>query len=152
MLTEEDNGVSALTGTYIHNVDEKGRLAVPSKMRVELGEPFFITALSGDCLSVFPREAWQTFSDKLNQIPQSDARAQRSVRMIFASAVKCEPDKQGRVLLPLALRDKVEIDKEVVTIGVLSRAEIWAKEKWHGYIDEADIGADVMEPLGPYGI
>jgi MraZ protein len=72
--------------------------------------------------------------------------------MIFSNAVKCEPDKQGRVLLPQILRDKVGIDKEVVTIGVSYRAEIWAKDKWHGYVDEGDMDTDAMANLGSYGI
>jgi MraZ protein len=144
--------VGTLSGLYLHNVDEKGRLAVPSKMRVELGEPFYITCVNNKFLSVYPQQAWQTFSEKLNQIPQSDASAQRSVRTIFSNAVKCEPDKQGRVLLPQILREKVGIDKEVVTIGVSYRAEIWAKDKWHGYVDEGDKDTDAMQSLGTYGI
>ena len=142
-----------LTGTHIHSIDEKGRLAVPSKMRVELGEPFFITCLSSDYLSVFPKDEWDKFSEKLNGIPQSDTKAQRSVRLIFSSAVKCEPDKQGRVLLPQVLRDKVGIDKEVVTIGVSYRAEIWPKEKWQGFVEEPAAEDDAtLTNLGPYGI
>lgn len=142
-----------LTGTYVHNIDEKGRLAVPSKMRVELGEPFFITCLSSDCLTIFPKDEWDSFSEKLNRIPQSDKKAQRSVRLIFSNAVKCEPDRQGRVLLPQILREQVGIDKEVVTIGVSYRAEIWAKEKWQGFLEVAeDDSTDTLENLGPYGI
>lgn len=140
-----------LTGKYEHNVDEKGRLAIPSKMRMELGEPFFITCLSSECLSVYPKEEWDAFSEKLNQIPQSAAKAQRSIRMIFANAVKCEPDKQGRVLLPAHLREKVGIDKEVVTIGLNKIAEIFAKNKWHGFEDEFDDN-DTMANLEPFGV
>ncbi len=144
--------MSILSGLYLHNVDEKGRLAVPSKLRAELGEPFYITCVNNKCLSVYPQEAWQAFSEKLSAIPQSDEAAQRSVRTIYANAVKCEPDKQGRVLLPQILRDKVGIDKEVVTIGVSYRAEIWAKEKWDGYIEMGDKDTDAMVNLGSYGI
>jgi MraZ protein len=141
----------SLIGTYIHNVDEKGRLAVPSKMRMELGDPFYITCLTDDCLCAYSEEEWQRFADKLNAIPQTDAKAQRYVRMIFSSACKCEPDKQGRVLLPQLLRDRVGIEKEVVTIGASYRAEIWAKEKWQQFVEMPDDG-DTMERLAAYGI
>jgi len=143
----------SLTGTYFHNVDEKGRLAVPSKMRLELGEPFYVTSLTSDCLSVYSQEEWAKFSEKLNAIPQTDAKAQRTVRMIFASACKCKPDKQSRVLLPQLLRDRAGIEKEVVLIGVSYRAEIWAKDKWQAFIGEMpEDDGDAMVSLADYGI
>ena len=143
----------SLIGTYLHNVDEKGRLAIPSKMRIELGDPFYITCLTDDCLCVYSEEEWEKFSDKLNAIPQTDAKAQRYVRMIFSSACKCQPDKQGRVLLPQLLRERVGIDKEVVTIGASYRAEIWAKEKWQSFLDDIpDDEGDAMAGLADYGI
>jgi len=142
----------SLIGTYVHSVDEKGRLAVPSKLRVELGDPFYITCLNADCLSVYSEEEWCKFADKLNAIPQTDTKAQRYVRMIFSSACKCEPDKQGRVLLPQLLRDKVGIDKEIVMIGASYRAEIWAKEKWQAFMDMPEDEGDAMAGLAAYGV
>lgn len=144
---------SSLIGTYIHNVDEKGRLAIPSKMRTELGEPFYITCFTNDCLSVYSEEEWNTLTEKFNAIPQSDTKAQRAVRMIYSNACKCEPDKQGRVLLPQLLREKVGIDKEVVTIGASNRAEIWAKERWQSFLSEEPAGEnDSIAGLAAYGI
>jgi len=133
-------------------VDEKGRLAVPSKLRVELGDPFYVTYLSGYCLSVYSEEEWQKLADKLNAVPQTDLKAQRYVRMIFASACKCEPDKQGRVLLPQHLRDRVGIDREVVMIGASNRAEIWAKEKWEAEMTVEIDSDDLAKYVGPYGV
>ena len=143
----------SLIGTHIHNIDEKGRLAIPSKMRMELGEPFYITCLTGDCLSVYSKDEWEKFAGKLNAIPLSDIKAQRNVRLIFSNACKCEPDKQGRVLLPQLLREKVGIEKEVVMIGASNRAEIWAKEKWLIYLEkETGEKDDAISGLAPYGI
>jgi MraZ protein len=143
----------SLIGTYIHNVDEKGRLAVPSKMRIELGDPFYITCLTSDCLCIYSEEEWDKFADKLNAIPQTDTKAQRTVRMIFSSACKCEPDKQGRVLLPQLLRDRVGIDKEVVTIGASYRAEIWPRDKWDQLVAQApEDEGEAMAGLAEYGI
>ncbi len=142
-----------LIGINIHNVDEKGRLAIPSKLRAELGEPFYILCFTNDCLSVYSEEEWKKLTDKFNAIPQSDLKAQRSVRLIYSSACKCEPDKQGRVLIPQLLREKVGIDKEVVTIGASNRAEIWAKEKWQSFVDEESAGDNnAIAGLADYGI
>lgn len=143
----------SLIGIHVHNLDEKGRLAIPSKLRMELGEPFYITCLTDECLSVYSKEEWKILSGKLAAIPQSDAKAQRKVRLIFSSAFKCEPDKQGRVLIPQLLRDKVGLVKEAVMIGASNRAEIWAKEKWQGFLEEEETEKDGgLSSLAPYGI
>ena len=142
----------SLIGTYFHTLDEKGRMAVPFKLRADLGDPFYITSLTKECLVAYPEEEWQKFSAKLNAIPQSDAVAQRFVRMVFSGASKCEPDKQGRVLLPQLLREKVGIDRETVIIGASSRMEIWAKEKWHGYEEDAPSDEVTMQSVATYGI
>ncbi len=141
---------TSLIGTYAHSLDEKGRMAVPSKLRIELGDPFYIACLSTKCLTAFPEEEWHKFAEKLSAIPQTALEAQRAVRMIFSSACKCEPDKQGRVLLPQVLREKTGIDKEVVVIGAYTRAEIWAKERWADF--EMEAGGDAMASLSGFGI
>jgi len=142
-----------LIGIHIHNIDEKGRLAIPSRIRAELGEPFYITCLTSNCLSVYSKDEWEKFTDKLNAIPQSDVKAQRNVRIICSSSFKCEPDKQGRVLLPQLLREKVGIVKEAVMIGASNRSEIWAKEKWERYQEEEpEKQDDAISGLSGYGI
>jgi len=122
-----------LIGEFQHNVDQKGRLFVPAKFREELGETFVITRGIGACLFVFSNEEWVNFSKKLRALPMTDRRAQDFLRMLFAGACECEPDKQGRILLPQRLREHAGIEKEVVVIGVMSRMEIWAKTNWDTY-------------------
>ncbi len=142
----------SLIGTYFHTLDEKGRVAVPFKLRADLGDPFYITALTEDCLVVYPEGEWEALSAKLKAIPQFDADGQRLVRDVTSNACKGEPDKQGRVLLPQVLRDKVGIDKDTVIIGALNRMEIWAKEKWRGYTENAPSGEAMMQSAAKYGI
>ena len=75
------------------------------------------------------------------------------MRVISSNACKCEPDKQGRVLLPQLLREKVGIEKEVVTIGASNRVEIWAKDKWQKFMNEEPASENnVMAGLAAYGI
>ena len=136
---------ASLIGTYFHTLDEKGRMAVPFKLRTDLGDPFYITSLTDDCLAAYPEEGWEAFSAKLDAIPQSDIEAQRFVRSVSSNACKGEPDKQGRVLLPQVLRDKVGIDKEIVIIGAINRVEIWAKEKYRGYQEETPSDDTMMQ-------
>ena len=87
-------------GKYRHTVDPKGRLFVPSKLRDELGEAFYVTLGLDHCLSVYTEAGWQSILDKYNALPISQAR---KMRFLFANAAKCEPDKQGRFLIPTEL-------------------------------------------------
>ena len=114
-------------GKYRHTVDPKGRLFVPSKLRDELGEAFYVTLGLDHCLSVYTEAGWQSILDKYNALPISQAR---KMRFLFANAAKCEPDAQGRIVLPQKLRAYAHLEKDVVVIGVSNRAEIWNAERW----------------------
>lgn len=135
-------------GKYRHTVDPKGRLFVPSKLRDELGEAFYVTLGLDHCLSVYTEAGWQSILDKYNALPISQAR---KMRFLFANAAKCEPDAQGRIVLPQKLRAYAHLEKDVVVIGVSNRAEIWNAEKW-AEIEAAELNpenlAAVMEELG----
>ena len=116
-----------LVGKYKHTVDPKGRLFVPSKLRDELGASFYVTLGLDHCLSVYTEEGWQAIVDKYNALPISQAR---KMRFLFANAAKCEPDKQGRFLIPTTLRDYAGLKQEVTFIGQAGHAEIWDSEAY----------------------
>lgn len=126
-----------LIGEYQHSIDAKGRVFMPAKFREELGENFLVTKGIGKCLFVFSFEEWKKFAEKLKLIPMTDTSSQSFIRMLFASACECEPDKQGRILLPQRLRDFAELLKDAVVIGVGSRAELWSSENWDKYNEGA---------------
>ncbi|MBQ1264852.1 MAG: division/cell wall cluster transcriptional repressor MraZ [Oscillospiraceae bacterium] len=109
-------------GKYKHTVDAKGRLFVPSKLKEKLGEVFYVTVAPDRCLSVYTSESWQRILDQYNALPISAAR---QMRFLFANAAKCEPDKQGRFLIPSELRAYAGISQEVTFVGLGNHAEIW---------------------------
>ena len=111
-----------MLGTYRHNVDAKGRLFVPAKLKEELGEAFYVTISVDPCLTIYTAEKLQKLMDRVDEMPMLKARR---LRGLFANVVKCEPDKQGRFLLPAELRQRVGITQEVTIIGQGSYAEIW---------------------------
>jgi len=142
-----------LIGEYSHSLDPKGRVFMPAKFREELGETFIASRGIGKCLFVFAQETWLELSAKLKSIPITDQKAQVFLRMLFASACECEPDKQGRILLPARLREYAGLEKEVVAIGVMSRVELWGAEAWKEYNEQA--GQDyeaTLEKLAELGI
>ena len=116
-----------MTGTYEHNIDAKGRLAIPSKLRDELGSVFYLAMGVDACLAIYPQSTWNRFTEKFASLPMSQSRKMRS---LFANAARCELDSQGRIVIPQKLKKYAGIEKDVVIIGVHDRAEIWAAEKW----------------------
>lgn len=119
-------------GEYNHTVDAKGRLIIPSRFREELKNEFIVTKGLDGCLFVFPGNARQ-FS-----------------RFFVAGATPCELDRQGRILLPLPLREFAGLEKDVVLAGMLNRIEIWSKTKWmeNNSCDNMDDIAEQMSDLG----
>lgn len=143
------------TGEYNHTVDAKGRLIVPAKFREQLGDTFMITKGLDGCLFVYSQEAWanveKSFTSGNGESTKKDAR--KFMRFFFAGACECEVDKQGRILIPTNLREYAGIDKDIVSVGVLNRVEIWSKDRWQesGVFDDMDEIAEQMAELG-FGI
>lgn len=135
---------------YNHTIDVKGRLIIPSKFREVLGEEFVISKGMDGCLFVYANDDWAAFEQKLTSLPMTNKEARKFARFFLAGAAQVELDKQGRILLPQALREFAELDKDVVLVGVGSRIEIWSREKYEAESDDVDMDdiAASMEELG----
>ena len=136
-----------MVGKYRHTVDPKGRLFVPAKLREELGDSFYVTLGLEHCLSVYTEAGWQAIVDKYNALPMSQAR---KMRFLFANAAKCEPDKQGRFLIPAELREYAGLRDEVTFLGQAGHAEIWDSATYDALEAETltpEYMASVMEEL-----
>lgn len=116
-----------MTGEFQHNLDAKGRLSIPARLREELGNVFFVTISMEKCLSAYSAESWEVFSEKVNAMPFVK---QVKMRPLFAYAAKCETDAQGRILIPQNLRDFAGLQKEVAVIGCNNHAEFWDAQEW----------------------
>ncbi len=141
-----------LLGEYRHNVDVKGRVSVPSKFREDLGQSFVVTKGLDNCLFMYSKTEWETFENKLKQLPLTNQDARSFMRFFFAGATECEVDKQGRINIPQVLREYANITKDVVIVGVATRAEIWDSQNWKNYTasDSLDVSkiASQMSSLG----
>ena len=136
-----------MTGTYEHNIDAKGRLFIPSKLREELGVTFYLAMGVDACLAIYPQSTWDRFTEKYRSLPMSQSKA---MRPLFANAAKCELDSQGRIVVPQKLRKYAGLEKETVIIGVNDRAEIWSADKWAEEEEEMtpEMMSACMEALG----
>ena len=137
-------------GEYNHTIDAKGRLIIPAKFRELLGEEFVLTKGLDGCLSVYPMDEWKAFEEKLRALPLTIKEARTFARFFVAGAIMCELDKQGRILVPQALREFAGLEKEVVITGNLNKAEIWSKEKWseNCCYDDMESVAEGMRKMG----
>ena len=135
-----------MRGEYQHNIDAKGRLIFPIKLREELGEHFVIFKGLYNCLNVYSQEKWNTFEQQLAALPSKARKVQR----FFSANFECEPDSQGRILIPPPLREYAELKKDVTVIGMIDHVEIWDSAKWKAYHDCTDTEeiAEMMDLLG----
>ena len=129
-------------GEYNHTIDNKKRLAIPSKFRRAFKSKAVITKGLDNCLFLYPIKEWEILAEKLSKLPISQSGTRAFARLMLAGAMDVQVDKQGRITIPANLREHGQIDKEVVTIGVSTRVEVWGKERWEDYNDAANINYD----------
>ena len=137
-------------GTYEHGLDAKGRVIVPAKLRDDLGTSFVLTLGLDGCLFAYPMAEWDGFIEKLGELPGTK-EARKLQRHFLASAAPCEVDKQGRALIPAKLREYAGLERDTVFVGVLSKIEIWSKERWEDNDDYNNI-EDIAEHMSEFGL
>ncbi|MFA7169862.1 MAG: division/cell wall cluster transcriptional repressor MraZ [Candidatus Paceibacterota bacterium] len=140
-------------GEYNHNLDEKGRLAIPVKFREELKGGAVVTKGLDGCLFLYPISEWKILADKLSRLPINQANTRAFARLMLAGAMDVSLDKQGRVIVPDYLRKYINLSKKVIINGLYNRLEIWSEDTWEEYKKktEADSG-EIAEQLGEIGI
>ena len=139
------------TGSVEHALDDKGRLIVPARFRERLGAGFVITIAQPDpCLALYPSVTWAELCARLEAAPRKDDRFRRLVRHLFANTEEVACDGQGRLLIPAGLRAYAGIDKDVVSIGSLTRVEVWAMDRLPQHSAPQGEVADFMADLGFY--
>ena len=109
-----------LLGEYKYNVDAKGRLFIPARLRDETGDSLVVTRSLDKCINVYSAKEWQVFVDKLVNLPEITAAKVK--RFIFSSAMEINADSMGRIVLPQKLRESANISKSVIILGVIASA------------------------------
>lgn len=140
--------VLGVKGEYRHSIDAKGRIAMPAKLREELGEQFTVTKGLDGCLAAYPEAEWKELEQRIRSLPMSKSRDLQ--RFFFSAAFDAEMDAQGRILIPANLRKFASLKKDAVVIGAFNHAEIWDAEKWEQYNDNINEERiiEAMEELG----
>jgi MraZ protein len=157
-VVESGGKMPAFSGKYYYVVDQKGRIIIPAPFREIISSNYssklYITNAPFDrCLYIYPLEEWNRLQDQVRTKPRSDEAIRFFLRRVIASAVEVEMDKQGRVLIPAALREDANINTNVVMAGQIERIELWDRNEWDILFDPAKIDRkSVEEKLTSYGL
>lgn len=140
-------------GEYSHNLDEKGRLAVPAKFRVLLKEGAVVTRGLDNCLFLYPKKKWLQVANQYAQLPVGQAKARAYSRLMLAGAMDVDFDNQGRITLPEYLRTYANLKKKIIFAGLYDRLEIWDAGEWEKYKTSTEKDSNsIAESLGELGI
>lgn len=142
-----------LIGEYSHSIDAKKRLAVPSKLRKELGKRAILTRGLDSCLFLYPLHEWQKFIEKISSMPVGQSDMRTFVRLMLSSAVEVELDQLGRILIPDYLKQYAGLEQKITITGVYNRLEIWDTDRWNNYKTTVEKNTDMIaEKLGEMGL
>ena len=139
-------------GEYTHAIDPKKRLAIPTRMRKDLGGVVVVTRGLDQCLFLYPHAEWEGMAKKLSQLPLGQADTRNFVRLMLAGAAEEEIDSLGRILIPDYLKTYAGLESRAVIVGVYNRIEIWAPDRWASVRAKTEEDADrLAERLGELG-
>ena len=140
-------------GEYQHNMDAKGRLAVPAKFRILLKGGAVVTRGLDNCLWLYPKTEWIALAEKLAKLPISQAKARAFSRLMLAGAMEVNFDNQGRITLPEYLRKFSGLKRKAIIAGLYDRLEIWDEAAWNKYkLGTEKKSNDIAETLGELGV
>ena len=143
--------MSNFLGSHAINMDAKGRLAIPAKVREELaqlcGGRIVLTANADEekCLLLYPEPEWEALRPKIEALPNMNKAVKRLQRLVLGNAAPMELDASGRILVPQTLRNHANLEKRLMLVGLGKKYELWSEESWNAYL-EASAGDDEMPP------
>ena len=139
-----------LLGTYAPRIDSKGRLALPAKLRSQLGDGLVMARGQERCVYLLPVAEFRRIAMRIQRTSMGNKAARDYLRVFLSGAVDQQPDRQGRILVPPMLRDYAGLGDDVVVIGVGTRAEIWNRQAWESYLQDKEQGySDIADDVLP---
>jgi MraZ protein len=145
-------GVILFLGSHAINMDAKGRMAIPTKIRESLASfcdgRIVVTAHTEErCLLVYPEDQWKEILPQIESLPSFNKIARRTQRLLIGYATPLEMDGNGRILVPPTLREYANLEKKLMLVGQGKKFELWSEDSWFNWLDEADQDDDIPEQM-----
>ena len=138
------------SGTTYPKLDDKGRLIIPAKFRELLDGPIYVTKTQEYGLAIYTAEEFRALAEQLSKARSTTVSARSFVRMIISSAELQVPDKQGRISIPLHLREYAKLNRDLAVVGNINKVEIFDAEVWNKMMaDQDDLFANRDEEVIP---
>lgn len=139
-------------GEYAHHLDDKGRLIIPARFRPQLAQGAILTRGLDRNLVIYPQDAWQAVTERLNQMPITHPTARALRRLLFSGAVELSLDRQGRMLIPGYLRLYAGLQDEVLIAGMETFLELWEPTGWRATLEDVPLALADSPHLAELGI
>lgn len=140
-------------GQYSHNVDEKGRIIIPSAFRESLQGTLYLSRGIERCVFLYPEHSWKSLYEKITSLSLTRKETRDFARLFLSTVAMVTLDSQGRISLPMYLREYARIERRVVLIGVGTRIEIWDEGVWKEYAESTEERfAEICEHIVDTGI
>ncbi len=128
--------MSGFLGSYLHQMDEKGRVSLPAAFRRDVAEgPMVLVQVHPEALTLYPADTWREVEERLRDLLRRQPTARAYVLGITARAVEVVPDKQGRILVPQRLAASAAIDGSALLVGMIDRVEMWNPERFESVVN-----------------
>ena len=127
-----------LLGTHEHTLDDKSRLTLPAKFRQAFAGGVVVTRGLDPCLVAYPRDEWTRSQSRIAELDTLSGEARGLQRVVYANAVEGDLDKQGRIVIPGALKEYAALDRDIVVAGVNDHLEIWDRAAWRRELTESE--------------
>ena len=130
--------MAGFRGIFEHSLDNRGRLAVPARYRDAFADGGVLVPSADGCLELYPSDSYDETAQSLTAENRNHRRARRLRRAVFARSWDLELDRQGRILIPQALREQVHLGGNAVIVGGRECVEIWDSERWAQELAEVE--------------
>ncbi|MFT5718793.1 MAG: MraZ protein [Oleiphilaceae bacterium] len=145
-------GFVLFLGSHAINMDAKGRMAIPTKIRESLASfcdgRIVVTAHTEErCLLVYPESQWEEILPKIESLPSFNKMARRAQRLLIGYATPLEMDGNGRILVPPTLREYANLEKKLMLVGQGKKFELWSENSWFDWLDGTDPDDDMPEEM-----
>jgi len=135
-------------GRFEHNVDAKGRVSLPAKYRDIMSTNYndrLVITNYDSCLIAYPYDEWVTLEENFRQYSIMQEDVEVFMHYFISGASECTIDKLGRILIPPILRKHAGLEREIVFVGMITRIQIWDKQRWEQKFQKAQEAFDQLK-------